>query len=71
MLSGPWFCEDSRVAPIVVFINLLCIPFELAHKLGIDEVVHDPVPHRAAPSLVFEFFTLKIAGHHVSLKLDE
>jgi hypothetical protein len=55
----------------MVFEYLLRIPFELARKFGIGEVVHDPVPHWTTPSLVFEFFALKIAGHHMSLKLDE
>ena len=70
-VSSPWFREDPRTALTVVFIYLLRIPLEIAHKFGIGEVVHDPVPQWTAPSLIFQFFALKITGHHMSSKLDK
>jgi hypothetical protein len=67
--SGPWFREYLCVLTIVEPGNLLRVPFKMANKIGISEVIHYPAPEWAAPSLVGYLFALEFLNDIVALEL--
>ena len=68
-LPRPRLSVDSRILAFIVPINSLCVPLKMPNEIGIEEVVHNPIPQWAGPGFVRPIFPIKFKFNLVALKL--